>query len=112
MDSVVAPEQRACDGFVLRSYREGDGERLAEAVNESYEHLRPWMPWARPHQTAEASERLVRQFRARYLLAEDFVIGIFSADGLRLLGGGYCRNAASGPAAWLMAIWAAVRARP
>jgi RimJ/RimL family protein N-acetyltransferase len=35
----------------------------------------------------DAALGLVRQFRARYLLAEDFVLGIFSADETRLLGG-------------------------
>ena len=45
------------------------------------------MPWARPQQPIEDSEKLVRQFRARYLLAEDFVIGVFSLDERRLLGG-------------------------
>lgn len=75
------------EGFVLRSYQPGDGALLTDAVDESYEHLRPWMPWAQPHQPVEESEKLVRQFRARYLLAEDFVIGIFSPDEKRLLGG-------------------------
>ena len=45
------------------------------------------MPWAKPHQSVEESEKLVRQFRARYLLAEDIVVGIFSVDGRQLLGG-------------------------
>lgn len=87
MDYLFAPERRECDGFVLRSYDVGDGRALSQAVNESYEHLRPWMPWARPHQSIDESEQLVRRFRARYLLAEDFVIGIFSRDDGRLLGG-------------------------
>ena len=87
MDYLFAPERRQADDFVLRSYDLGDGPLLAEAVNASYEHLRAWMPWASPNQSLEDSERFVRRFRARYLLAEDFVIGIFSADGRRLLGG-------------------------
>jgi hypothetical protein len=84
---LVAPERFEADGIVLRSYDVGDGVLLADAVNESYEHLRPWMPWAAPYQSVEDSEQLVRQFRGRYLLAEDFVIGIFSRDEQRLLGG-------------------------
>jgi RimJ/RimL family protein N-acetyltransferase len=87
MSYLFAPERHEGTGFVLRSYQIGDGALLADAVNESYEHLRPWMPWAKPHQPVEESEKLVRQFRARYLLAEDFVIGIFSADEKRVLGG-------------------------
>jgi RimJ/RimL family protein N-acetyltransferase len=87
MDYLFAPERFETDGIVLRSYDVGDGRLLADAVNASYEHLRPWMPWARPNQSIEDSERFVRQARARYLLAEDFVVGAFSADGERLLGG-------------------------
>lgn len=48
MDYLFAPERYEADGFVLRSYDVGDGHRLATAANESYEHLRPWMPWATP----------------------------------------------------------------
>jgi RimJ/RimL family protein N-acetyltransferase len=84
---LVAPERYEADGIVLRSYDVGDGPLLADAVNESYEHLRPWMPWAAPYQSVEDSERLVREFRGRYLLAEDFVIGIFSRGETQLLGG-------------------------
>jgi RimJ/RimL family protein N-acetyltransferase len=84
---LFAPQRFEAAGLILRSYDVGDGPRVTDAVDESYEHLRPWMPWATPHQSVEDSERLVRQCRARYLLAEDFVIGIFSADETRLLGG-------------------------
>jgi RimJ/RimL family protein N-acetyltransferase len=83
---LFAPERHEADGFVLRSYDVGDGARLSEAVNESYDHLRPWMPWATPHQSLEDSESRVRQFRGRYLLPEDFAIAICSADESRLLG--------------------------
>ncbi len=84
---MFAPDRHVAAGFVLRSYEPGDGALLTGATDESYEHLRRWMPWAKPHQPVEDSEKLVRQFRARYLLAEDFVIGIFSPDEKRLLGG-------------------------
>lgn len=87
MSYLFAPERYETTDFVLRSYDVGDGARLAEAVNESFEHLKPWMPWATPHQSVEESERIVRQARARYLLAEDFTLGIFSRDERRLLGG-------------------------
>ncbi|HQF00404.1 MAG TPA: GNAT family protein, partial [Anaerolineae bacterium] len=43
--------------------------------------------WAKPHQSVEESEITVRRFRARYLLNDDFVLGIFSPDERRLLGG-------------------------
>jgi RimJ/RimL family protein N-acetyltransferase len=84
---LFAPERYQADDFILRSYDVGDGKRLSDANNESYEHLRPWMAWASSHQSVEDAEKLVRQFRARYLLCEDFVLGVFSPDETRLLGG-------------------------
>lgn len=65
----------------------GDGERLSEAVNSSFDHLKTFMPWATPNQSVEVSERLVRDFSGRWLCGTDFVIGIWSADEKRLLGG-------------------------
>lgn len=87
MDYLVAPERWVAETFVLRSYEVDDGPLLSDAVNESYEHLRPWLPWAKPHQSVDESRRLVRQFRGKYLLAQDFVLGVFSPHGDRLLGG-------------------------
>lgn len=87
MDLFFAPERHQADGFVLRSYDVGDGPAIAAALNESYEHLRPWMPWAVPEQSIETAEATARRFRARYLLSEDFVIAVFSNDARELLGG-------------------------
>jgi RimJ/RimL family protein N-acetyltransferase len=87
MDSFFAPERHDAGDFVLRSLDVGDGSLLMDAVAESYEHLRPWMPWAKAQPSLEESEGYARRSRARYLLAEDFAIGVFSPDGTRLLGG-------------------------
>jgi RimJ/RimL family protein N-acetyltransferase len=84
---LFAPERHETGEFVVRSYDVGDGPLLAAAKNESYEHLRPWMAWATPEESDDAAERIVRTCRGRYLLCEDFVLGIFTSDGRRLLGG-------------------------
>ena len=87
MGHWFAPERYEAAGFVLRSYDVGDGAELAAVTVESYEHLRPWMPWAREQMPAEDAEELCRRFRAKYLMHEDFVVGIFAPDDKRLLGG-------------------------
>ena len=87
MNPFFAPERFETSSYVLRSYDVGDGPLLAAARTESYEHLRPWMSWATPHVSDADAERIVRRFRARYLLNEDFIVGIFSPDETRLLGG-------------------------
>ncbi|MEO8180706.1 MAG: GNAT family protein [Deltaproteobacteria bacterium] len=83
----IPPDQRIESGFLLRSYQPGDGASVSEAVNSSYEHLKTSMPWAIPEQSVERSEQLCRQFRGKWLSAEDFVIGIWEREGSRLLGG-------------------------
>ena len=61
---------------------------LKEAVDSSLEHLRPWMPWARDDpQPLEEKVELLRGFRGRFDLGQDFVYGIFSADESEAFGG-------------------------
>jgi RimJ/RimL family protein N-acetyltransferase len=83
----AAPERFQGEGFLLRSYHPGDGAQLSEAVTSSYEHLKTFMPWAKAEQSVDFSEQRCRAFRGKWLLAEDFVIGIWEPDGSRLLGG-------------------------
>src|SRR5262245_56370722 len=77
-----APAELQADGFIIRAYRPGDGAALQAAVVASYEHLRPWMPWASPSQTLEQSEANCRRFAAGYLLSQDFVLGVWIGDEL------------------------------
>jgi RimJ/RimL family protein N-acetyltransferase len=87
MDSslFIAPASTSGDGITIRAYRPGDGPELCIAITSSYEHLRPWMPWAMPEDSVEAAEVRCRRFAARYLLNEDFILGIW--DGDQLAGG-------------------------
>ena len=80
-----APEEYRAGDLLLRSYRPGDGEELNRATVSSYEHLREFMEWARPDTSVEDSEGYVRQSRARWLLGEDWAVGVWRGD--RLVGG-------------------------
>jgi RimJ/RimL family protein N-acetyltransferase len=61
---------------------------LKGAVDESAEHLRPWMDWAHLEpQTLDEKVELLRRFRGWFDLGENFVYGIFSRDEARALGG-------------------------
>jgi RimJ/RimL family protein N-acetyltransferase len=74
--------------LVVRCYDPSDAQMLAEAVTESLEHLKPWMPWA--HNEPEPIELKVarlKRFRAQFDLGEDFIYGIFNMEETRLLGG-------------------------
>ena len=87
MEYFIAPDARRTDDFLLRSDMPGDGEKLSKSVTESYRHLKLFMPWAKIKQSREESEELARQFRGRWLLAQDFIIGIWSPDESELWGG-------------------------
>jgi RimJ/RimL family protein N-acetyltransferase len=81
-----APEWYVTDDFTVRGYLPGDGPLLAEAVNASYDHLKRFMPWAKPHTEDVEPEQTVRRWRGEYLLSTNFTLGIFAPDGKRLLG--------------------------
>jgi RimJ/RimL family protein N-acetyltransferase len=73
---------------VLRCWEPRDAALLADAIDSSLDHLRPWMPWAHD-EPRSLDERigLLRGFRGRFDLGADFVYGIFSRDESQALGG-------------------------
>lgn len=83
----IPPERFETERLVIRSWREGDGAALAEGVRSSYEHLAPWMPWAKADAGAEENEIVARAARGRWLLKTDFTLAFFSRDESRVLGG-------------------------
>jgi RimJ/RimL family protein N-acetyltransferase len=82
------PYRIVTDRLVLRCWQPADAPLLKEAVDASLEHLRPWMPWAHEHpQPLDATVELLRTFRGRFDLGEDFVYGIFDTAEERVVGG-------------------------
>jgi len=73
---------------VIRCWEPRDAPLLKAAVDASLDHLRPWMPWAydEPQPLPEKIE-LLRQFRGRFDLGEDYVYGIFSKLETEVIGG-------------------------
>lgn len=78
----LAPLERTAGDLTLRAYRPGDGAALQAAAVSSYEHLRPWMPWAKAEQTVEESEAICRRLAGSYLANENFTLGIWLGDEL------------------------------
>jgi RimJ/RimL family protein N-acetyltransferase len=74
--------------LILRCWDPRDAALLKDALDSSLDHLRPWMPWAaaEPKPLEEKAE-LLRVFRGRFDLSEDFVYGIFSHDESEVVGG-------------------------
>ncbi|MBS1715317.1 MAG: GNAT family N-acetyltransferase [Armatimonadetes bacterium] len=81
LDAATWPPRRLfADGLTVRAYRPGDGVHLAEAVRSSYEHLRPWMPWARPDSTAQDYEKTVEQLVRKFDDREDFTLAVLEGE--------------------------------
>jgi RimJ/RimL family protein N-acetyltransferase len=58
---MAAPERIVLDGgLVLRRWRSADARALTLAVAESFEHLRPWMPWVTAPRLEEERAVLVK----------------------------------------------------
>jgi len=73
--------------LVMRCYNPSDAQLLADSVNESLDHLKPWMPWAhnKPQPITEEVQRL-QGARGRFDLQQDYTYGIFDKSESRILG--------------------------
>jgi RimJ/RimL family protein N-acetyltransferase len=86
---VTTPPYRiVTERLVLRCWDPQDAPLLKEAVDSSLDELRRWMPWAK-HEPQTLAEKVVllRRFRGRFDLGEDFTYGIFSRDETAVVGG-------------------------
>jgi ribosomal-protein-serine acetyltransferase len=80
-------EELRGERIVVRPYRESDAQDLFEAVAESRDHIRPWLPFADAHQTIEESRDWIIQMMAHWLLREDLILSVWEAATNRYLGG-------------------------
>lgn len=80
-------EELRGEHVIIRPYRESDAQDLFEAVAESRDHLRPWLPFADAHQTVEETRDWIIHQAAKWLLREDMILGMWEAATNRYLGG-------------------------
>lgn len=74
--------------LVIRCYSPADTPLLADSVEASIEHLKPFMPWAHYEPTPiEVRAKRVQRFRGEFDLSENYTYGIFNREETRLLGG-------------------------
>jgi RimJ/RimL family protein N-acetyltransferase len=85
---VRPPYRIVTERLVLRCWDPRDAPLLKDAVDTSIDHLLPWMPWAaaEPQPLAE-KVALLREFRGRFDLGQDFIYGIFARDESEVVGG-------------------------
>ena len=73
--------------LVIRCYNPTDAPMLAKSVNESLQHLLPWMSWAAAEpEPLDAKVERLRGMRSDFDLGQQFVYGIFNPLQDRLLG--------------------------
>lgn len=77
------PDQFETERLILRAPRAGDGVAVNEAVHESQEHLKAWLPRVADVQTVAENEEAVRRQAAKWLLREELWMLLFrKSDGL------------------------------
>ena len=85
---MTPPYRIVTERLVVRCWNPVDAPLLKDAVDASVEHLRPWMPWAADEpQPLEQKVDLLRLFRGKFDLGQDFTYGIFSRDESAVVGG-------------------------
>lgn len=80
------PESFESERLLIRAPQWGDGLAVNEAVKESLEELRPWMPWAHTVPTLEESEASIRRSRLEFLERSDLRLLLFLKETGDLVG--------------------------
>ncbi len=73
--------------LIIRPYEVGDALELKTAIDESLEHLLPWMPWAKyePEPLGDKIAR-IQEWETNFKQHKDFFYGIFSSNNKTLIG--------------------------
>jgi RimJ/RimL family protein N-acetyltransferase len=82
------PYRIETERLVIRCYDPADAPLLKDAVDRSHDHLWPWMDWtpAEPEPLDVVVDRL-RTFRGQFDNDENWIMGVFSRDESRCVGG-------------------------
>lgn len=74
--------------LVIRCYNPIDASLVKAAVDESLDHLLPWMPWANDEPTSiDVKIQRIRKFRSDFDSGVDYLYGIFNLEETKVLGG-------------------------
>lgn len=80
------PGEIRSERLLLRPLQETDAGQVLAAIEESREHLAPWLTWAPNIQTLDDARDLCIRWAARWPLRTDLGFGIFSTHDGRFLG--------------------------
>ena len=104
-DHNLKPLERIAAGaVVLRRYTPSDIDILQTTIQESLDHLSPWMPWAQEPQTRAVLVDFIARADQSWEAGTDFHYGIWNTDEQELRGG--CGlHARIGPGALEIGYW-------
>jgi RimJ/RimL family protein N-acetyltransferase len=80
------PESIETERLIIRVPRPGDGPALNEAVLETFDDLRPWMPWATERPSVERSEENSRRAYAQFITRDDITLRLIHRQTGLILG--------------------------
>jgi ribosomal-protein-serine acetyltransferase len=72
---------------IVRPFQAGDGAAVFEAVEESRQHILPWMPWGDFHRSIEDSEAFAIRCALAWETRDDLAVGIWDVQTGSYLGG-------------------------
>lgn len=81
------PDSFESERLTIRAPRPGDGKVVNEAILETIEDLRIWMPWALNTPTVEDSELVARNGYVKWLKREDLLMFLFLKETNTFVGG-------------------------
>ncbi|MEO8287712.1 MAG: GNAT family N-acetyltransferase [Chloroflexota bacterium] len=89
MNPLLVPlfDELSGERVILRPYQETDAAGLHDAVDESREHLRPWLPFYNQHNSVDEALSWIISAKARWLLRESMNCALIEAATGRYLGG-------------------------
>ena len=85
--SIDIPPVLCGEWTLVRPFTERDAAAFWDALEESREHLDPWLPWVERVRGIEDTRADLARMHARWIAREDLAVGIFDRATGRLLGG-------------------------
>jgi RimJ/RimL family protein N-acetyltransferase len=85
--ALDVPDRLVGARVVLRPFERADVPALRAAIEESREHLRPWLPWADGHRTPGETYDFAAKQLANWISRAGFGCGIFLRQDGSVLGG-------------------------
>jgi RimJ/RimL family protein N-acetyltransferase len=90
----AVPEQFETERLLIRAPQPGDGKAINDAVRESFDELRVWMPWAQAVPSLAESETWAREGALMFRNREDLPLLLFRKSDMLYLGGSGMHNIA------------------